>query len=55
MPHVSDAPITKLVSSIIHGAIDARASDVHIEPQEPDMRVRYRIDGILHDAINVPS
>ena len=52
---VSDAPITKLVSSIIHGAIDARASDVHIEPQEPDMRVRYRIDGILHDAINVPS
>lgn len=54
-PRVSDAPITKLVSSIIHGAIDARASDVHIEPQEPDMRIRYRIDGILHDAINVPS
>jgi len=54
-PRVSDAPITKLVSSIIHGAIDARASDVHIEPQEPDMRVRYRIDGILHDAIDVPS
>lgn len=54
-PRVSDAPITKLVSSIIYGAIDARASDVHIEPQEPDMRVRYRIDGILHDAINVPS
>jgi len=52
---VSDAPITKLVSSIIHGAIDARASDVHIEPQEPDMRVRYRIDGILHGAIDVPS
>ena len=55
LPRVSEAPITKLVSSIIHGAIDARASDVHIEPQEPDMRVRYRIDGILHDAISVPS
>lgn len=52
---VADAPITKLVSSIINGAIDARASDIHIEPQEPDMRVRYRIDGILHDTIGVPS
>ncbi len=52
---VTNAPVTKLVSSIINGAIDARASDIHIEPQEPDMRVRYRIDGILHDAIGVPS
>jgi len=52
---VADAPITKLVSSIINGAIDARASDIHIEPQQPDMRVRYRIDGILHDTIGVPS
>jgi len=52
---VADAPITKLVSSIITGAIDARASDIHIEPQEPDTRVRYRIDGILQDAIGVPS
>jgi type IV pilus assembly protein PilB len=52
---VADAPVTKLVSSIINGAIDARASDIHIEPQLPDMRVRYRIDGILRDAIGVPS
>ena len=52
---VTDAPITKLVSSIINGAIDARASDIHIEPQEPDMRIRYRIDGLLHDEIGVPS
>lgn len=51
---VTDDPITKLVSSIITGAIDARASDVHIEPQESDMRVRYRIDGLLHDEISVP-
>jgi type IV pilus assembly protein PilB len=54
-PRVTDAPITRLVSSIITGAIDARASDIHIEPQHPDIRVRYRIDGILHDAIHVPS
>ena len=52
---VTDDPITNLVYSIITGAIDAKASDIHIEPAEPDMRVRYRVDGLLHDAINVPS
>jgi len=52
---VADAPIAKLVSSIIRGAIDTRASDVHIEPQESDVRVRYRVDGILRNAIDVPS
>jgi type IV pilus assembly protein PilB len=51
---IADAPITRLVSSIINGAIDARASDIHIEPQQPDMKVRYRVDGILRDAIEVP-
>ncbi len=52
---VADDPVTKLVSSIITGAIDVKASDIHIEPQEPDMRVRYRIDGLLRNAIDVPS
>ena len=52
---VTDAPITKLVSTIINSAIDSRASDIHLEPQEPDMRVRYRIDGILYDALSMPS
>jgi len=52
---IADAPIVRLVDSIITGAIDARASDLHIEPQEPDMRVRYRIDGILVEAIEVPA
>lgn len=51
---VVDSPITRLVSSIINGAIDARASDIHLEPRATDMRVRYRIDGLLHDALNVP-
>jgi type IV pilus assembly protein PilB len=52
---VIDAPVTKLVSSIITGAINARASDIHIEPQELKVRVRYRIDGILRGAVDVPS
>jgi len=52
---VANDPVTKLVSSIVRGAIDARASDVHIEPRESDMRVRYRVDGILRSAITVPA
>ncbi len=52
---VTDAPVVRLVDSIITGAIDARASDIHIEPQEPDMRVRYRVDGILNDALDMPG
>lgn len=49
-----DAPVKKLVSSIINGAIDTRASDIHIEPLKSDMRVRYRVDGILRHAIDIP-
>jgi type IV pilus assembly protein PilB len=52
---VADSPITKLVSSIIKGAVNAQASDIHIEPQESDVKVRYRVDGILRAALNVPS
>ena len=48
------SPIAKLVSSIIDGAIDARASDIHIEPQDSEVRVRYRIDGILRPTVNTP-
>jgi len=51
---LGDSPVAKLVSSIIDGAIDARASDIHIEPQVSDVRVRYRVDGTLRPAINVP-
>jgi len=50
----TDSPITKLVSSIITSAIDARASDIHIEPRESEVSVRYRIDGTLRPAISVP-
>jgi len=48
-------PITKLVTSIVRGAVDAGASDVHIEPQEEDTRVRYRVDGVLQSALTVPA
>ncbi len=54
-PEVANAPVTRLVSSIINGAIDARASDIHIEPQDYDVRVRYRVDGILREAIEIPA
>jgi type IV pilus assembly protein PilB len=52
---VGDSPIAKLVSSIIGGGIDTRASDIHIEPQGTDIRVRYRVDGILRSSLAVPS
>lgn len=54
LARIQDAPVKKLVSSVINGAIDTRASDIHIEPLKSDMRVRYRIDGILRHAIDIP-
>jgi type IV pilus assembly protein PilB len=48
-------PITKLVTSIVRGAIDCQSSDIHIEPQATGTRVRYRVDGILQHALTVPA
>jgi type IV pilus assembly protein PilB len=48
---VEDAPIVKLVNAIMTQAVADRASDVHIEPQEKDVRVRFRVDGVLHEAM----
>jgi type IV pilus assembly protein PilB len=50
-----DLPIVKIVDSIISHAINQGASDVHIEPGEESLIVRYRIDGILHDAMTLPK
>lgn len=50
-----EAPITKIVDVIIKHAITARASDIHLEPQENDLRIRYRIDGVLHSSLIVPK
>jgi type IV pilus assembly protein PilB len=49
-----DAPIVKLVNSIIASAIARDASDIHIEPQESSVRVRFRTDGILYDEMTIP-
>jgi type IV pilus assembly protein PilB len=51
---VRQAPITKIVETILTFAMKARASDVHIEPQETRTRVRYRIDGILNEKLILP-
>lgn len=49
------APVTKIIDTILSFAIKARASDVHIEPQEERTRVRYRIDGILQEKLILPK
>src|SRR5204862_4345540 len=50
-----DAPIVKLANLLIRQAIQDRASDIHIEPTETDVRVRYRIDGVLHEVMRSPK
>jgi len=49
-----EAPVAKIVSTILEYAVKSRASDVHIEPQEENVRVRYRIDGILQEKYLLP-
>jgi type IV pilus assembly protein PilB len=50
-----DAPVVKLVYSILGQAVGEGASDVHFEPDEEEMRVRFRIDGVLREAAHVPK
>jgi type IV pilus assembly protein PilB len=52
---VEDAPIVKFVNLLITQAIQDRASDIHIEPTERDLRVRFRIDGVLHEIMRSPK
>jgi general secretion pathway protein E len=52
---VTDAPVAQALILIIDEAVKARASDIHVQPQEDKLRVRYRIDGTLHDALSLPS
>ncbi len=49
-----DAPVVKLVNLILTDAIKKKASDIHIEPYERSFRVRYRIDGVLHEVMKPP-
>ncbi len=50
---INNAPAVRLVNSIIEQAVKNRASDVHIEPTENDLRIRFRVDGELHEAMRV--
>ncbi|HUA94964.1 MAG TPA: GspE/PulE family protein [Acidimicrobiales bacterium] len=52
--NAGDAPVVQVVNLLITQAMRDRASDIHVEPQDERLRVRYRIDGALHDAIELP-
>jgi general secretion pathway protein E len=51
----SEAPVIRLVNLIMSRAIESRASDIHIEPFERDLKVRYRVDGVLYDEESPPK
>jgi type IV pilus assembly protein PilB len=53
--NIEGAPIIRIVDVILSNAIEANASDIHIEPSDIDVRVRYRIDGILHTSLMLPK
>jgi type IV pilus assembly protein PilB len=52
---LEEAPIVKLVTAIMTQAVGDRASDVHIEPTEKDVRIRFRVDGVLHEVMHSPK
>ena len=51
---VEEAPIIKMVSVILRQAVEGKASDIHIEPTRENLKVRYRLDGILHSSLFLP-
>ncbi len=51
----TEAPIIKLINHILYQAVESRTSDIHIEPYEKEMLVRYRIDGILYERLQPPK
>ncbi len=51
----AEAPIIRLVTNSLMEAFKSRSSDIHIEPMEKDLRIRYRIDGVLHDVEHHPK
>ncbi len=55
MSGANEAPIIKLVNYILYQAVKIRASDIHISPQEKEIRIRYRIDGIMHTMMTPPK
>jgi type IV pilus assembly protein PilB len=53
--HDGDSPVIAFVNQLLRRAVDERASDIHFEPTEGDLRVRFRVDGILHDVTDAPA
>ena len=51
----AEAPVTKIVSVILRHALEGRASDIHIEPVEDKIRVRFRVDGVLYSGLILPK
>src|SRR5690606_35960506 len=51
---IDDAPVVKLINGILTDAVQRGASDIHIEPFEKEIRVRYRIDGVLREIMKPP-
>lgn len=51
---IEEAPVTKAVAVIIRYAIEGRASDIHVEPGTDALRIRYRVDGVLHTSLMLP-
>jgi MSHA biogenesis protein MshE len=54
-PGLEEAPVVKLLQTVFEDAVQARASDIHVEPQEKRLRVRFRIDGLLHPQTEADS
>ncbi|HSH31882.1 MAG TPA: GspE/PulE family protein, partial [Candidatus Saccharimonadales bacterium] len=52
---VQDAPITRALNAILDYAAQSNASDIHIEPREKELKIRYRVDGILQDTMTLPK
>jgi len=52
---VQDAPITRALNTILEYAINSRASDIHIEPRQKELKIRFRIDGILQEVMTLPK
>jgi type IV pilus assembly protein PilB len=50
-----DAPVTKIVATILRYAVDGDASDIHIEPTRDELKVRFRVDGVLHTSLKLPK
>lgn len=50
-----DAPVTKIVATVLRYAVDGRASDIHIEPTREELRVRFRVDGVMHQSLTLPK